>query len=486
MTNSRLVAARGSQLPRLWSVPEYVSSAGQEAVELARMAGLLLDPWQEFVLGHSLGERVDGRWAAFEVALVVPRQNGKGAVLEARELAGLFLLGEQLIIHSAHEFATSREALLRMEALIEGCADLSRRVRQVLRSHGDEGFVLRSGQRLRYKTRTKGGGRGFSANCVVLDEAMILPGTALGALLPTVSAQQNPQIWYAGSAVDQLVHEHGVVLSRIRERGIRGDDPALAFFEWSVDGEPSRVDQSDLADRERWACANPGLGIRISEEHVEKEQRSLDPRTFAVERLGVGDWPSADGEGGVIPFDDWLGLFDEDSEALDPVCFAFAVAPDRSSSAIAAAGLRDDGRVHVEVVDHAGGAGWIVPRLVELVGRHGPRASVCDGKGPAGSFLPSLEAAGVDVLAVTGTEYARACGLLVDAVTDGRLRHLATPELSAAVRRATKRPLGESWAWSRKGSGVDITPLEAATLAFWAAAAPLAKDSTPMLAFVSR
>ena len=38
-------------------------------------------------------ERADGNWSAFEVGVNVPRQNGKGGIIEARELAGLFLLG---------------------------------------------------------------------------------------------------------------------------------------------------------------------------------------------------------------------------------------------------------------------------------------------------------------------------------------------------------------------------------------------------------
>ncbi len=63
---------RGAQRPRICSVPPYVSSAGAEAVDLAKMAGLELDPWQQFVLTHALGEREDGRWAAFEVGLVCP------------------------------------------------------------------------------------------------------------------------------------------------------------------------------------------------------------------------------------------------------------------------------------------------------------------------------------------------------------------------------------------------------------------------------
>src|SRR3954467_11750979 len=94
---------RGVQRPRLSSVPAFGSSAGAEAVELAASVGLTMDPWQARVLHGAVGEREDGRWSAFEVGLLVPRQNGKGSILEARELAGLFLFGEQLIIHSAHE-----------------------------------------------------------------------------------------------------------------------------------------------------------------------------------------------------------------------------------------------------------------------------------------------------------------------------------------------------------------------------------------------
>ena len=100
------------------------------------MAGLILDPWQELALMSALGEGDDGKWAAFEVGLVVPRQNGTGSILEARELAGLFLFGERLIIHSAHQFDTSLEAFRRLLTLIEETPDFSRRVKRVSRSHG--------------------------------------------------------------------------------------------------------------------------------------------------------------------------------------------------------------------------------------------------------------------------------------------------------------------------------------------------------------
>jgi hypothetical protein len=82
----------GAQRPRILHVPEFVASTGGEAVELAAMAGLAMDPWQEFVLGNALGEKADHRWAAFEVGVEVPRQNGKGGILEARGWRACFCL----------------------------------------------------------------------------------------------------------------------------------------------------------------------------------------------------------------------------------------------------------------------------------------------------------------------------------------------------------------------------------------------------------
>jgi hypothetical protein len=57
---------------------------------------------------------------------------------------------------------------------------------------------------------------------------------------------------------------------------------------------------------------------------------------------------------------------------------------------------------------------------------------------------------------------------LYDAVTDSRsLRYVPRPALDAAVAGAAKRPLGDSWAWARRGLSVDICPLVAVSLARW-------------------
>jgi hypothetical protein len=453
------------------------------------MAGLVLDPWQEFVLDKSLGEQASGKWAAFEVGLVAPRQNGKNSFLEARELAGLFLLGERLIIHSAHQFDTSVEQFRRLLELIEDTPEFDRRIHKISRAHGAEGITLRKDrrtgvqQRITFRTRTRGGGRGFSCDCLILDEAMILPEATVGALLPTLSARPNPQVLYTGSAVDQEIHEDGVVLARVRERGLK-EDPSLAYFDFSVDADnPLEVSKATATDPEAWAQANPGLGIRITTEHIAREQRSMDPRTFAVERLGVGDWPRTDGLAGVaIMPEAWAALVDVGSKALDPVVFAFDVTPDRSSGSIGASGWRSDGGFHVEVVEHRRHTGWMVDRIVELVEKHRPVGVICDATGPAASLLPDLNKAmkaqdgrrdllwGLhekELTLVSAREHAQACGVIYDAVDQRTLHHLGSPELNSAVAGAVKRVLGDAWAWSRKDSSIDISPLVAVTLALW-------------------
>jgi hypothetical protein len=212
--------------------------------------------------------------------------------------------------------------------------------------------------------------------------------------------------------------------------------------------------------------ANPALDIRISLEHVLREQAAMDPRGYAVERLGVGQWPRTDGvEDTLIHPEWWMGLVDAESMLLDPVVLAFDVSPDRSTGSIAAAGLRPDGLVHVEVIEHKRGTGWMIAKLVDLHERHDPLMVVCDKFGPAGSLLAELETQYVPVTTMTGTDYARFCGRFVDVVNEKGLRHLGSNEMLNAIRGSKTRPLGDSWAWSRKSSATDITPLVAATLA---------------------
>lgn len=472
----------GVQTPRISSIPPYTSSAGQEAIELAATAGLVLDPWQKYCLHHGLGERADGTWAAFEVGIVVSRQNGKGGIFEARCLAGLFLFGEKLILYSAHEFKTATEMFLRMQSLVENTDSFRRRVKRIRTSHGDEGIELLSGQRLRFVARSTGSGRGFSGDTNVMDEAFNLPASSVDALMPTMSARPNPQLWYGSSAADKAIAPCEQ-LARVRRRGIKGDDPSLVYAEWSIDPHVSEcardssgvvtcTDHDDPEEPASVAKANPALGIRISLEHVGRERASMGKKGFLRERMGVGDWPVDEvATWEVITEAKWRALADEHSEAEGRVAFSIHVAPDRSWAAIATAGRRADGLLHIEVVDHRPGTKWVVERAEDLVERWDPCALVVDAGSPAGSLIADLEAAGLEVLKPTMREVGHAFGQFVDAVApeegEPSLRYMPHPALDVALAGAQTRKLGDAQAWESMGLSVDISPLVAATYAAW-------------------
>lgn len=443
----------GVQTPAYRLLPEAVSSAGQEAIELAASAGLVLDPWEALVLEGALGEREDGTWAALEVGLVVPRQNGKGAILEARELAGLYLFGEELILHSAHEFKTAAEAFRRLLKLVQNTPELDRRILRVRTSHGEEGLELKGGQRLRFVARSTGSGRGFSGDTVILDEAYNLPSTAISALLPTMAARRNPQLWYASSA--PLPREESDALRRLCRRGRRGEGSRLAYFEWSA---------RSASDADALAQANPALGYRLTTDFIETERGAMSPEDFERERLGIFPEVLSAAEPAVLPEQAWKACADVESEAIDPVVLTFEVSPDRAWSVIAAAGESSRHGTHVEMVDRRPGAGWVVQRLLELRERHEVAAVGCNASGPAGALLAECARLQLEVHAVVGREFAQACGAAYDDVVEGRWRHIDQAELNAAVTGATKRPSGDAWVFDRRAA-IDISPLVAVAIA---------------------
>jgi hypothetical protein len=458
--------------PRIRSVRPWKQSLGGEAIELAHNAGLELDEWQKSAICDLMALDEIDKWCHFEFGLNVARQNGKGVVLEVRELALLAgITGEMFGVHAAHEFKTSEEHFLRIEALLEN-AGLD--VKAIRRSHGQEGIYMKDGRRLRFVTRTKSGLRGFAGvDYLNLDEAMIINESSHGAMMPTLRASKaphGPQLVYTGSAVDQEIHDHGVVWTRIRERGLQGQDPSLGYLEFSVDAEhPDDVSDEMALDRSLWQQANPGLGVRIDEEHMAKEQRSMDPRTFAVELLGVGDYPATDGSGDVIvKYEDWKAIEDPESVLMDPVCLAVDVSPERHASIIAA-GRNENGKFGVEVVHSRSGTGWVADRMTELYREHEVAEVVCDGFGPSAAIARLIDDAGIKVRRMDSGDYGKACGFFVDAVGEKTLRHIGQQELDHAIRGAKARPLVDRWAWSRTKSTVNTAPLVAATLALWSA-----------------
>jgi phage terminase large subunit-like protein len=448
--------AKGAQEPRFLSLPLATDEDfGDRAVALADLAGLNLDPWQQLALRSMLRRDATGHFVAFESCLLVPRQCGKSVVLEAFDLAKLYLSPPgTLILHTAHLFPTAVESFRHLLGLVKNTPELWDEVEKVRNAHGEEGIELKNGSRLRFAARTvTGAGRGFSPDVVILDEAFKLPHEALSALMPALSAKPNPQIAYASSTG----YPDSEILWSLVERGRRGGDPTLAYLEWSA--EPD----CDLDDREAWAQANPALGFRLTERKIAAERASMRDDDFGRERLGL--WAEAGASGVFVP-GSWESCTDPASQIVATPAFGVDVSVDRRTASLGVCGGREDSVLHLETVQNRSGTEWIVPELTRITAENGGFV-VIDPASPAGSVIEDLKAAGVRVYTVTAREYAQACGWLYDAVKGAEIRHLGQAELDSSVHDARMRDLAGGFAWDRRKPLSDITPLVAVTLACW-------------------
>lgn len=492
--------------PAYFTHPEYTLTLGPEVCDLAAMAGYAPDPEQELALNAMFAlsptkRTLSGQMAtaAFEFAVVCSRQNMKTGLLKMAALGWLFITDQRLVVWSSHEMDTTEEAFDDIVNLIQGTALMSKRLdpdfgkeEGVKRGNGKQLIKLRPseacpyGQRLKFKARTKSGGRGLTGNKVILDEAMYLQPSQMSSLVPTLSAVDDPQLVYGGSAG----LAESMVWRGIRDRGRPGGDPALAYMEYCSQPEENAcadaacthalgVEGCALDDIEYIRQANPALERRISVEYIRNERRTLasKPDEYGRERAGWWDKPDVGAEALIKP-DRWNELVDAKSEPLDPVAFGVYVKLDRTVSAIGVCGRRADGKLHVGVVpavrgkpiDSLPGTAWIPDRVKELAEQWNPCAVVIDGHSAAASLITTIEGLGVEVTKSNATDLAKACGAMYDAImadrdSEASLRHRGATPLTRAAISAKRRDLSDAWAWDRKDKDSDITQLMAVTLA---------------------
>lgn len=458
---SRLV---GHESPRLWTPPRRPltpdTSAGFGAVDFAEnVLGIDLLPWQRWLFVHALELDDAGAFRFRTVLVMIARQNGKTTWMQALALWRMFVDGAGLVIGTAQNLDVAEEAWTGAVDMAEGVPELRAEIAAVDRTNGKKALRLTTGERYKVAAASRRGGRGLSGDLVVLDEIREhQTWDAWGAVTKTTMARPRPQIVALSNAGDNA----STVLNHLHDLGLASlEDPSstLGLFEWSAEKDCA------LDDVEAWAAANPSLGHTISVDAIRSALETDPEHVFRTEVLcqRVDDFREQ-----VIAPEAWSAVADAEARPMDPVTFAVDVTPDRTWACIATCGGSPDGRPVLEVVDHRQGTSWLVDRLVELSERWNPAAVALDPAGPAGSLLPQLAAAGIEPLLLSARDAAQACGALYDAVSDGGLIHRDQAPLNAALAGAGRRPLGDAWAWSRKTSSSDISPLVAATVALWA------------------
>ena len=478
LTRSQPVALLGEAPPRVLVTPQGVrANSWQDVADVSAAFGIALDGWQELILEAAMGERSDRTWAAKRVGVSVPRQNGKSQLLVARALAGALLFGEKKIVVSAHQQDTARESFGKLMEIIEADANerLRSRVKSVMNALNREAVKFENGATIQFKARSGAAGKGFSSDCLLLDEAQILGSRAWTSINSTMSAMKNPQVWLLGTPPQD--EDDCYAFEMVRKAAVDGKSSAAAWIEWSAD--PSAPDYDPASEYTRWQ-ANPAWNTRINHEVVQGEFETYSPDRFRQDRLGI--WRSAvELVSRVILADEWERSGVEVPPADGTPSLGVKFSPDGSRVAVAGAMKPSAGPIHVELVGaHSGsmaaGSAALVSWVAERASRYA--AIVVDGKSNAGAFVDALIAAGVSKRAIvvpTWGEVSTANSMLVEALVapEPRVTHLASEgqaALDQSVERSEKKsqPSG-AWNFHDPTSEGHEVPIQAVALAHWGA-----------------
>lgn len=472
---------QGSQRPRLESRPDSVGSFGDRVVAFAAAAGVQLDDWQEYVLWALFDVTADSRWAADEFGLLVARQNGKGEILVAYDLAHLFLFPRpdgrrKTVLHTAHEMKTSTDAFQRLSAVIQASDDLMSMVHNVYSANGQEGIVLKPrpgqiiGDRIRFIARSRNSGRGFSADTMVYDEAQELSGKARQALKYTQSAVPNQQEVYVGTVPDEL--NDSEVFEGVRDRGRAGSRPRTAWMEWTPEGseDPERAPLISSTDPNAWVASNPTLGNRIGVDTVQSEiETATDPEEPRRERLSI--WPGrreeAEQQLSELDMERWT-LGEKPDGKLDPAAAVIAIAVGRGGAfATVAAASRLGERIFVEHKKTERFTLWLSGYVKKLKAELGNATVVIDDKN-ASAIVTDLDKAGIKYLRMNLNEVAGAHTMFVEHVNTGLVVHRGQKEVTASLKFATTRKVGNAGVtWDQSDPTKPISQAQAVTWALW-------------------
>lgn len=446
-------------------VPEGIATTSFPSVlATCRAIGIMFDDWQVDLNKLILARDASGLYAADTVGMSIPRQVGKTFDVGALVFADSIINPGTTTIWTAHRFKVARETFNELRAwarsnLLAPYIDYD----EITTGAGNESIPFKNGSRIVFAARERGAIRGFSkVSRLILDEAQILTEATMSDLAPTMNQATNPQIIMMGTPPKP--RDPGEAFTEFRRAALAGETSNALYVELSADSS-APVDPSLPDFWPQIKKANPSFPHRTTKRAILRLHKLLsDEDDFRREVFGLWD---AAGKVTVFTSEEWrAGRRLERPDDLGVGALGVAVSIDSSFSSIVA-GAKGDEETWIKPLRHAAGVGWLIDEIKELQNRFGAPV-VIDSRGPAAVLIPILERDGVRLRVLKTDDVLNACAEFEQLVRENRLRYEEAPELDAAVKAAKKRLVGDRWAWGRKGTE-DITPLEGATFAAWAA-----------------
>lgn len=472
-------------------VPEGIVATAYPAVARKCLdLGIVHDDWQQGLAKLCLAKREDGAFAATVGGIVmsIPRQVGKTFTVGSIIMALCLLHDGVTVLWTAHRSRTSDETFLAMKGMTE-----RHKVKPFMlparSANGQQVIRFRNGSRIMFGAREAGFGRGFSeVDIEVFDEAQILSSRALEDMVAATNQSKNlpggALLFYMGTPPRPA--DPSEAFQSKRDKAIAGETADQVYVEFSAD-EDAHPD-----DLEQLAKANPSFPLRTPLVSIQRLRDNL-PDVESWRREGMGIWDRK-GATALVPMPLWAGLKVPAAPTEGRVSYGVKFNTEGSMVSLAVAIRPPVGPVHVEVIPHpelelasvplSYGTEWIEDFLVE---RWKDAAAITiDGKAGALGLVQELVAQGVSrkVLNPAGVGEMPSADQVItghttflQAVRGAGLTHYDQAPLNAAVGGAEKRKIGQSggWGWKAIRTDIDVTPLDAVTLA-WLGATTSKRD----------
>ena len=418
-----------------------------DMVERLKMDELM--PWQKWVLEDMMKVNEDNLYRRKTTLLLVSRQNGKSHLGRVRVIWGMFYGDEKKHLIMSSNRATALMTFREIAYVIESTPELKAMTKSIRYANGGERIELLNGATLDIVSDTRDSSRGRTADHLWIDEAREISVDGYKAAMPTTRARVNSQVFITSNAGDAFSE----VLNSLVERCRNNPPESLGFYEYSA------PQYCKITDRDAWAYANPSMNYTISEQAIEESIATSSIETTRTETLTQwidslqSPWPH--------------GILEETSDSslvMNPgayTVFAFDKSPSSRNASLVAGQILPDGRIGVGILETweslvsiddlkvaAGVKAWsdlYRPKIINF------------DKYATASIAERLANSGCIVQDISGADFYRACGDLLDGLVNHRVVHNGQANLIQQMNNCAAKTNDSSWRIVKRKSAGDIS-----------------------------
>jgi phage terminase large subunit-like protein len=390
-----------------------------------------------------------GMWVRKSCLLLISRQNGKTFLARMLILAHLLKWDSKNILIMSSNRGMALETFRQVAHALESNDHLKGFVKQIRYANGTESIEMLDGTRLDVVAATRDGSRGRSADFLYIDELREVTEDGYRAATPTTRARPNSQALFTSNAGDAF----STVLNDLRERAIDYPPKSFGFYEYSAP-QYCKID-----DRNAWAMANPALGYTITEEAIEEAIATSPIENTRTETLCQwidslsSPWPH--------------GILEDTSDSTLEMAagaytvFGFDVSPSRRNGSLVAGQLLPDGRIGIGILETYSSQVAIdelkmAASIKAWCDMYKPRL-VCFDKYATQTIADRLANAGVMVEDVSGQQFYKACGDLLEGLVNHRVVHNGQAELIQQMNNCAAKVNDSAWRIIKRKSAGDIS-----------------------------